>query len=77
MIENLNDSWNLTQTFNKTILINAAANSNKEIVELLLRQERVDVNMKDILNQSHSQYLNLTFSWNLIFEWFMEFTLNI
>ena len=54
MIENLNDSWNLTQTFNMTILINAAANGNKEIVELLLRQERVDVNMKDILNQSHS-----------------------
>ena len=29
-------------------------NGYKEIFELLLRQEGIDVNMKDILNRNHS-----------------------
>ena len=50
MIEKLNNLWNLTQIFNKTVLDNAVSKGHKEIVELLLRQEGIDVNMKDILN---------------------------
>ena len=32
----------------------AASNGNKEIVELLLRQEGIDINIQDISNQKHS-----------------------
>ena len=60
-IEKLNDLWNLTQTFNNTALIWAAAEGYKEIVELLIRQEGVGINLKDILNQKYSSYLNITF----------------
>ena len=37
-------------TFNKTALICAAYKGHKEIVELLLNQEEIDINSKDILN---------------------------
>ena len=53
-IEKLNYLWNLTRTFNNTALILAANNVHKEIVELLLRQEGIDINIQDILNQKHS-----------------------
>ena len=53
-IENLNGLWNLTQTFNNTALIYAAFGGYKEIVELLLRQEGIDINIQDILHQKHS-----------------------
>ena len=54
MILNLDSLWNLAQIFNGTALIYAASNGHKEIVELLLRQEGIDVNIQDILNQRHS-----------------------
>ena len=54
MFEKLNDLWNLTQTFNWTALIWAAIKDHKEIIELLIRQEDIDINMKDILNRKHS-----------------------
>ena len=50
-IEKLNDLWNLTRTFNKAALIIAASNYNKGIVELLIRQEDVNINIQRILNQ--------------------------
>ena len=53
-IENLNSLWNFTPTFNETALICAAWRGHKEIVELLLRQEGIDINIQDILNQKHS-----------------------
>ena len=53
-IEKLNDLWNLTRTFNWTALIIATINCHKEIVELLLKQEGIDINSKDILNQKLS-----------------------
>ena len=53
-IEKLNDLWNLTRTFNYTALIYAAIGGHKEIVELLIRQEGIDINIQDILNQKHS-----------------------
>ena len=52
-IENLNYLWNLTRTFNSTALIYAAIRGHKEIVELLIRQEGIDINIQDILNQKH------------------------
>ena len=51
-IANLNYLWNLTRTFNDTALILAAKEGHKEIVELLLRQEGIDINIQDILNQN-------------------------
>lgn len=48
MIEYLNDLWNFIQSFDKTALINAAKKGYIEIVELLLNQENIDVNIKDI-----------------------------
>ena len=53
-IEKLNDLWNLTRTFNRTALICAASEGHKEIVELLISQEGIDINIQDILNQKHS-----------------------
>ena len=53
-IENLNGLWNLTQTFNNTALIYATRYNYKEIVELLLRQEGIDINTQDILNSKYS-----------------------
>ena len=50
-IKKLNDLWNLTRTFNYTALIWAAQIGYKEIAEILIRQEGIDVNIKDILNQ--------------------------
>lgn len=52
-IENMNDLWNLTRTFNRTALILAAMKDHKEIVELLLRQEGIGINSQDILNQKN------------------------
>ena len=51
-ISNLNYLWNLTRTFNSTALICAAYEGHKEIVELLLRQEGIDINIQNILNQN-------------------------
>ena len=53
-IEKMNDLQNLTRKFNWTALIYAASGGHKEIVELLLRQEGIDINIQDILNQKHS-----------------------
>ena len=47
-IEILNDSWNLTQTFNESPMFLAAANGHTEIVRLFLSQPGVDVNCKNI-----------------------------
>ena len=61
MIEILNDLWNSIRTFNETALIVAIKNDYADIVEILLKQNGIDVNMKDILNQKHLQNYNLTF----------------
>ena len=53
-IEILNDLWNLTQIFNVTVLIWAAYEGYKEIVELLLKQKDIDINIKSILNHKIS-----------------------
>ena len=53
-IKKLNDLWNLTRTINETALICAIRNGNKEIVELLIKQEGIDVNIQDISNQKYS-----------------------
>ena len=50
----MNDLWNLARTFNNTALIIAAFTGHKEIVELLIMQEGIDVNIQNILNQKHS-----------------------
>ena len=42
-IEKLNYLWNLTRTFNRTALICAAYEGDKEIVELLISQEGIDI----------------------------------
>ena len=47
-IEILNDSWNLTQTFNDTPLIRAALLGQTEVVRLLLSQPGIDISCKDI-----------------------------
>ena len=57
----MNDLWNLNPTFNQTALIIAVEKKYKDIAELLLRHEGINVNKKDILNQSHSQNSNLSF----------------
>ena len=48
----MNDLWNLTRTFNDTALTLAAERGHKEIVELLIRQEGIDINIQGILNQN-------------------------
>ena len=53
-IENMNDLWNLTRIFNNTALILAGMRGHTEIVELLIRQEGIDINIKDILNRKYS-----------------------
>ena len=53
-IEKLNGLWNLTRAFNQTALILAAEKGHKEIVELLIRQEGINISIQDILNQKHS-----------------------
>ena len=53
-IEELNDLWDLTRTFNYTALICAANKGHKEIVELLISQEGIDINIQHILDQKHS-----------------------
>lgn len=40
--------------YDNTALIYAAKYGYKEIVELLLKQEGIDINIKNILNQKHS-----------------------
>ena len=57
----MNYLWNLTSTFNSTALMYAAKQGHEEIVELLLRQEGININIQDILNQKHSWNSNLTF----------------
>lgn len=61
MIENLNDLWNSTQTFNFTALILATIRCHKGIVELLIRFEGIELSIQDILNQKHFLYSNITF----------------
>ena len=39
--------------FNETALIGAAKKNHADIVRLLLEQEGIDVNIKDILIQNH------------------------
>lgn len=46
-VEILNDLWSLTWTFNFTPLIHASKYGYKEIVELLLKQEGIDVNIRN------------------------------
>ena len=53
-IEKLKYLWNLTRTFNRTALIWAVQKGSKEIVELLIRQEGIDLNIQDILNRKYS-----------------------
>ena len=48
IIEILNDSWNLTQTFNWTPLTLAAALGKTEVVRLLLSQPGIDINRANI-----------------------------
>ena len=57
----MNDLWNLNIKFNSTALIYVAGEGYKDIVELLLRQEGIDINMKDVLNRQHFWYSNPTF----------------
>ena len=52
--KNLNDLWNFTPTFNKTAFFQAASGGHKETVEILLKQEGIDINMKSVLNQQYS-----------------------
>lgn len=47
----MNVLWNLSQAFNYTALIHAVNMNKVKIVELLLKNEGIDVNIKDILNQ--------------------------
>ena len=47
------DSWDLTRLFNMTALIIATLFGQTEIVELLLEQEGIDINIKDIWNQEY------------------------
>lgn len=42
--------WDSNGTFNNSALIEAAINGYIDIVDLLLRQESIDVNIKNILN---------------------------
>ena len=53
-IEKLNDLQNLTRAFNNIALICAAKRGHKEIVEILLKQEGININSKNILNQKLS-----------------------
>ena len=48
-------------------MIHTVIEGHKEIVELLLRQEGIDINIKDILNHKHSRYSELTFFMKLKF----------
>ncbi len=48
----MNYLWNLTGTFNDTALILAVKEGHKEIVELLIRQEGIDINIQGIINQN-------------------------
>ena len=61
MISILNDLWNLFLVLNYTALLKAVTERYTEIVELLLKQEDIDINMKDILSQIHSNNSNLSF----------------
>lgn len=61
MIENLNDLWNSTHTFNFTALILATIRCHKGIVKLLIRLEGIELSIHDILNQKLFLYSNLTF----------------
>ena len=45
--------WNSSLAFNMTALIYAVSEGHLEIVELLISQEDIDINMKDIINQKH------------------------
>ena len=53
--------WNSSLAFNMTALIYAVSEGHLEIVELLIRQEDIDINMKDIINQKHLLESNLFF----------------
>lgn len=50
----MNDLWNFNQIINHTPLILAAYHNRIEIADLLLKQEGIDINSFDILNQELS-----------------------
>ena len=49
-IEILNTLWNLTGKFDNTALIHASFKGYTEIVEILLKQEDIDVNIRGIFD---------------------------
>lgn len=49
-----NDLWDSIPTFDDTALILAAENGHKEIVRLLLTQEDININAKNIWNHNYS-----------------------
>ena len=51
----MNVLWNLIQTFDMRALNFAAKKGYKEIVEMLLRQEDIDINAQEILN--HKKFM--------------------
>lgn len=57
-IDYLIDLWNSNWIFNFTPLSYAAFKGQKEIVELLLSQEGIDINCKTILIHNYSRNLN-------------------
>ena len=57
----MNDLWNFNWIINCTPLILAANDNRIEIADLLLKQEGIDINSIDILNQELSWNLNSTF----------------
>ena len=63
--------------YDNTALIYAAKYGYKEIVELLLKQEGIDINIKNILNQKHSWYFKYNFfcfTWSFVEFWKKVFT---
>ena len=50
----MNYLWNLTRIFNITALIWAVWKGHKEIVEVLMKQEGIDINIQDISIPKHS-----------------------
>ena len=57
-VEFLNGLWNLIRLFNTMAFYCAAIFGHIEITEILLRQEGVDINNQNILNQKHSYNSN-------------------
>ena len=67
-----------TQIFDKAALTCAIINDNIKIVELLLRKEDIDINIRSILYHKHSWYSSLTFFmvlkfWMILWNLFLIF----